>query len=106
MDLFHFGNRNTLVQLENDEFNLFIIGENPREKTRILKNNLNQPATIKIFEGHNKTTLKTITDYGDLALNLGNTMMPCFFEDGQYQLVLEKRKIKIVIMTFFIVELE
>ena len=94
MDLFHFGNRNTLVQLENDEFNLFIIGENPREKTRILKNNLNQPATIKIFEGHNKTTLKTITDYGDLVINPGNTMMPCFFEDGQYQLVLEKKKNK------------
>ena len=51
MDLFHSGNRKTLVQLENDEFNLFIIGENPREKIRILKNNLNQPATIKIFEG-------------------------------------------------------
>lgn len=94
MDLFHSGNRKTLVQLENDDFNLFIIGEDPREKISILKNNLNQPASIKIFHGDNNTILKTITDYGDLVLNLGNTMMPCFFEDGQYQLVLEKKKNK------------
>ena len=94
MDLFHSGNRKTLVQLENHEFNLFIIGEDPREKISIIKENLNQPATIKIFHGDNNTILKTITDYGDLVLNPGNTMMPCFFEDGQYQLVLEKKKKK------------
>lgn len=94
MDLFHSGNRKTLVQLENDEFNLFIIGEDPREKISIIKENLNQPATIKIFHGDNNTILKTITDYGDLVLNPGNTMMPCFFEDGQPQLVLEKKKNK------------
>ena len=94
MDLFHSGNRKTLVQLENDEFNLFIIGEDPREKISIFKNNLNQPATIKIFHGDNNTILKTITDYGNLVLNPGNTMMPCFFEDGQYQVVLEKKKNK------------
>ena len=94
MDLFHSGNRKTLVQLENHEFNLFIIGEDPREKISILKNNLNQPATIKIFQEDNNTILKTITDYGDLVLNPGNTMMPCFFENGQYQLVLEKKKNK------------
>lgn len=40
------------------------------------------------------TNLKTITDHGDLVLNPGNTMMPCFFEDGQFQLVLEKKKNK------------
>lgn len=94
MDLFHSGNRKTLVQLENDEFNLFIIGEDPRGKISIFKNNLNQPATIKIFHGDNNTILKTITDYGNLVLNPGNTMMPCFFEDGQYQVVLEKKKNK------------
>lgn len=94
MDLFHSGNRKTLVQLENDEFNLFVIGEDPREKISILKNNLNQPATIKIFQEDNNTILKTITDYGDLVLNPGNTMMPCFFENGQYQLVLEKKQNK------------
>ncbi len=94
MDLFHSGNRKTLVQLENDEFNLFIIGEDPHEKISILKNNLNQPATIKIFQEDSNIVLKTITGYGDLVLNPGNTMMPCFFEDGQYQLVLEKKKSK------------
>ena len=80
--------------MENDEFNLFVIGEDPREKISILKNNLNQPATIKIFQEDNNTILKTITDYGDLVLNPGNTMMPCFFENGQYQLVLEKKQNK------------
>ncbi|MBC8589994.1 hypothetical protein [Wansuia hejianensis] len=82
------------MKLENDEFNLFIIGEDPREKISIIKKNLNQPATIKIFRGDNNTNLKTITDHGDLVLNPGNTMMPCFFEDGQCQLVLEKKKNK------------
>ena len=36
----------------------------------------------------------TDTDFGDLVLNPGNTMMPCFFEDGQYQLLLEKKRNK------------
>jgi hypothetical protein len=41
MALFHSGNREVLVQLENKEFNLYLIGENPNEKIRFLKNNLN-----------------------------------------------------------------
>ncbi len=91
MDLFHSGNRKILIQLENDEFNLFIIGEDPLKNINIPKNNLNQPAVIKVFREDDDTILKTLTSYGDLVLNPGNTMMPCFFEDGQYQLVLEKR---------------
>lgn len=92
MALFHSGNREVLVQLENKEFNLYLIGENPNEKIRFLKNNLNQPATIRVIEKNGMdSTLKTITSYGELVLNLGNTMMPCFFEDGRYQLVLQKK---------------
>ena len=92
MALFHSGNREVLVQLENKVFNLYLIGENPSEKIRFLKNNLNQPATIRVIEKNGMdSTLKTITSYGELVLNLGNTMMPCFFEDGRYQLVLQKK---------------
>jgi len=93
MDLLHSGNRTTLVQLKNKDFNLFIIGGNPKERIKNLKTNLNQPAAIKIYYDHHmKTNLKTITDYGNLVTNYGHTMMPCFFEDGQYQLVLEKKE--------------
>jgi len=92
MDLFHSGNRKILVQLENDEFNLYIIGEDPSKILRALNNNINQPAAIKIIQENDKETiLKTITNCDELAVNPGNTMMPCFFEDGKYQLILEKK---------------
>lgn len=92
MALFPSGNRKVLVQLESDEFNLYIIGEDPREKIKALKSNLNQPATIKVIGIDNTDAiLKTFTSYDELAVNPGNTMMPCFFEDGKYQLVLEKK---------------
>jgi len=92
MALFPSGNRKILVQLESDEFNLYIIGEDPREKIKALKSNLNQPATIKVIGIDNTDAiLKTFTSYDELAVNPGNTMMPCFFEDGKYQLVLEKK---------------
>ncbi|MFY9285344.1 MAG: DUF2357 domain-containing protein [Tissierellaceae bacterium] len=93
MALFHSGNRKVLVQLENDDFNFYIIGEDPREKVRVLNNNLNQPAAIKVMDFADMDTIvRTVTDYDKLVVNPGDTMMPCFFEDGEYQLVLESKK--------------
>ena len=81
MALFPSGNRKILVQLESDEFNLYIIGEDPREKIKALKSNLNQPATIKVIGIDNTDAiLKTFTSYDELAVNPGNTMMPCFLK--------------------------
>ena len=84
------GNRSKLVEIKSEQFLLVFSGVVSDEKSRVLKINKNVSATI-IINNYTDTniTLKTITDFGELVENSGNTMMPCFFEDGQYQLILE-----------------
>ena len=92
MALYH-TNRFKLLEIESEDFLLVFSGEIADEKSRALEHNKNIPATI-IVNSHTDeyTILKTITDFGELVKNSGNTMMPCFFEDGQYQLVLEMKE--------------
>jgi len=93
MALYHTGNRFKLLEIESEDFLLVFSGEIADEKSRALELNKNIPATI-IVNSHTDEyiILKTITDFGELVKNSGNTMMPCFFEDGQYQLVLEMKE--------------
>lgn len=86
----HFGKRPVLIELANEDFNLYIIGDISSNKVNMLKINLNHPAMINVEDLEGRTaTLKTITNNGELSINHGNFMMPCFFEDGQYQIILE-----------------
>lgn len=84
------GNRSKLVEIKSEQFLLVFSGVVSDEKSRVLKINKNVSATI-IINNYTDTniTLKTITDFGELVENSGNIMLPCFFEDGQYQLILE-----------------
>ncbi len=92
MDSYRFGKKSILMQIKNKFFDFFIIGDNPNDKARVPNINVNYPAAINVEHTYNlETIVKTITSYGDLATNLGNTMLPCFFEDGQYQIILEKK---------------
>ncbi len=92
MDSYHFGKKSILIQIEDVDFNLFIIGEYPNNKTRNINVNVNFPAALNVEDIYNSgAIIKTITNSGELSLNLGKTMLPCFFEDGQYQIVLEKK---------------
>ena len=92
MVLLRTGNRYKLLEIQSDSYSLVFTGEVVSEKSKALKANVNVPATIIVNNYLDEnTTLKTITDFGELVENSGNTMMPCFFEDGQYQLVLEMK---------------
>ena len=92
MALLRTGNRSKLLEIQSDSYSLVFTGEVVSEKSKALKANVNVPATIIVNNYLDEnTTLKTITDFGELVENSGNTMMPCFFEDGQYQLVLQNQ---------------
>lgn len=86
------GNKTKLLELQGQTYSFFLKGETNYNNRNILKCNLNTSATV-IVENYNKEfiILKTLTDYGNLVENNGNVMMPCFYEDGQYQLVLETK---------------
>lgn len=92
MVLSHTGFRGKLLELGCDEFSITFTGEFANKKAEALNNNLNIPATIMV-DGKYKEyiNVKTCTQSGELAINSGNTMMPCFFENGKYQLVIENK---------------
>ena len=93
MALFRTGNRSKLLELESQKYVLVFSGEISNDKIQALEVNKNVPATIMVNKYTNeKITLRTITDFGELVENNGNLMMPCFFEDGQYQLILEMKE--------------
>lgn len=90
MVLHHFGKRPVLIELSNEDFNLYLIGDISSNKVNMLNINLNHPAMVNVEDIEGRSfILKTITNNGELAINHGNFMIPCFFEDGQYQLILE-----------------
>jgi hypothetical protein len=93
MASYHSGSRSKLVEIHCNECSLIITGELPNKSLPQLDINRNVPATIIVSSPlGNDVRTKTITDYGELVLNHGNTMMPCFFEDGKYQLAVEMKE--------------
>ena len=95
MDLLRSGNRSKLIEIIANNYSLVITGDVERNKSKITRSNVNIPAAIIVYSYNNENvTLKTITDFGELVENSGNTMMPCFFENGRYQLILEVKEKK------------
>jgi len=95
MALLRSGNRSKLIEIIANNYSLVITGDVERNKSKITRSNVNIPAAIIVYSYNNENvTLKTITDFGELVENSGNTMMPCFFENGRYQLILEVKEKK------------
>ena len=89
MDLLRSGNRGKLLEIETKDVILCFSGDLTNRKFNSLGINKNTPATILVKGADNESiTLRTITNYEGLVNNSGITMMPCFFEDGQYQLII------------------
>lgn len=89
---FHSGSRSKLIEINSEVCALVITGEIANEKIKQLAININVPASIIVnSEIEQNIAVKTVTDFGDLVQNSGTTMRPCFFEDGQYQLILEMK---------------
>ena len=93
MALLHSGYKNTLIKLDcEEEFEITIQGEAINAKSVKLNNNMNAEGHIFIDgEYSDKIKLKTITSFGELALNSSNLMVPTFFEDGKYQIAIENK---------------
>lgn len=92
MDLYHTGLRGKLLEISSDEFRVTLTGYVTDKKAEALNNNLNIPARLMVNgEYKNKVVIKTCTQTGELVNNDGVTMMPCFFENGKYQLILENK---------------
>ena len=92
MALLPSGYKNVLVKLECEEFEITIQGEAINAKSVKLNNNMNAEGHIFIDgEYSDKIKLKTITSFGELALNSSNLMVPTFFEDGKYQIAIENK---------------
>jgi hypothetical protein len=95
MALLRSGNSSKLIEIIANNYSLVITGDVERNKSKITRSNVNIPAAIIVYSYNNENvTLKTITDFGELVENSGNTMMPCFFENGRYQLILEVKEKK------------
>lgn len=93
MDLLRSGNKGKLMEIETNEFMVAFSGELSNKRSADFGINKNVPAKIFVkWNGIGTVTLRTLTDFGNLVENSGVTMMPCFFEDGQYQLIIELKE--------------
>lgn len=92
MDLSHTGFKGKLLEISCNDFSITFTGDIVDKKAQALKSNMNTPAHL-IIEGKYKDQLevKTCIENGDLVNNHGITMMPCFYENGKYQLILENK---------------
>lgn len=89
----HSGSNKQLIYIETDELKLYISGSMTNKKAETIKAGFNQPASFScLYNGDGQITVKTIVESGELAVNNGIHMFPCFFEDSNYQLLLEKKK--------------
>ena len=93
MVLPHSGNVKELLEIETKDFILKFHGESIHHKAKVLNVNMNIPARVFVNSKYDEVKLRTLTDFGNLVLNSGNTMMPCFYEDGSYQIVFQMKEI-------------
>ncbi|MDP4145789.1 MAG: restriction endonuclease-like protein [Bacillota bacterium] len=92
MVLSHTGLRGKLLEISCEEFSITLTGYITDKKAQALNTNINTPAYISINgEYKSRIVVKTCTEDGQLVNNNGITMMPCFYENGKYQLILENR---------------
>jgi len=92
MDLSHTGFRGKLLEISCEDFSITFAGDSIDKKVLALNTNANIPAHI-IVEGKykDKVIVKACVQSGELTNNSGPTTMPCFYENGKYQLVLENK---------------
>lgn len=95
MVLFRSGNRGKLIEINTKDFTLSFHGDITNQ--RVSRLGINRNVTAKLFVkgyGNNEICIKTLTNLGRLAENKTKTMMPCFFENGQYQVTIEMNRVE------------
>ncbi len=94
MVLPHSGNAKELLEIETKDFILKFHGEAIHQKAKHLNINMNIPAKVFVRSKYDKVKLRTLTDFGYLVINSGHTMMPCFYEDGSYQILFQMKELR------------
>lgn len=87
------GDNVNIISIKTDDFTLNFMGSISNKKAEAIKANLNIPAFIKVISDEylpSQIETKTLCTNGELERNSGYNMFPCFFEDGIYQIWLEK----------------
>ncbi|MGH4125488.1 MAG: DUF2357 domain-containing protein [Clostridium sp.] len=85
------GDNVNIISIKTDDFTLNFMGSISNKKAEAIKANLNTPAFIKVIsDEYLDVETKTLCTNGELEVNDGYNMFPCFFEDGIYQIWLEK----------------
>lgn len=90
MDILHSGYKNNkILEIVCDEFEITITGNPGDKKSSNLDYNKNVMAKILINGKYeNEVTVNTIDSYGQMVDSKNETMLPCFYENGEYQIVL------------------
>jgi uncharacterized protein len=89
MDSLLTGSKGDLIFIETELFKLHIKGKQGNKKSDAISANLNIEAILRVdYDGADNITVKTLTSTGELANNSGYTMMPCFYEDSIYEMLL------------------
>ncbi|SKB47145.1 hypothetical protein SAMN02745120_1654 [Acetoanaerobium noterae] len=86
----HFGSNETLLLIENSMFKLYFVGKTRNRKFDIINTNNNIKGYLFI-EYPYAQIVKTINVLGELEENSFNSMRPSFFEDSNYQIILEPK---------------
>lgn len=87
MDMYPSGSTE-LLQIEDEYINVQVFGKNLDELTVNRKINLNTPAFIDVISKNN-ISVKTKQINNELVSISGNQMLPLFFENGQYDFIIE-----------------
>ncbi|MCB2313453.1 DUF2357 domain-containing protein [Clostridium tagluense] len=85
------GDNVNIISIRTDDFTLNFMGSISNKKAEAIKANLNIPAFIKVIsDEYLDVETRTLCTNGELEVKDGYNMFPCFFEDGIYQIWLEK----------------
>lgn len=90
MALQHSGSNKTLLSIENDLFKLYIVGKPENKKFDTINANQNIEGYLHI-EYPQPQVVKTLNVLGELEENKTCSMRPSFFEDSNYQIILEPK---------------
>lgn len=89
MDLLPTGSKGDLIFIETELFKLHIKGKRENKKSDAINANMNVPGHIRVdYDDFGKIIVKTLTSNGELVNNESYEMMPCFYEEGLYEILL------------------
>ncbi|MCY6960553.1 DUF2357 domain-containing protein [Clostridium brassicae] len=91
MDSLHIGYSKNLILIETARYTLYINGKMKNFKSENIGVNINKPAFFNVNYDKQDISIKTISSYGELVNNSSNFMYPCFFEDVNYEMLIETK---------------